>query len=499
MLKEQLQEAISLGRGVFYCDNLDAMRVLYEMYGKAGCIDLCYIDPPFNSKRDYNRTFGEVANYDQSVQEMIFKDTWSNVNYEENMQLLRDKCKEISAYEYLCFIQKTYRNNRAMTSYLSLMAVRISYIHKLLKSTGSFYLHCDTTMSHYLKVLCDLIFGRESCRNEIVWCYSRPSAPRQRQFSRVHDVLLFYSKGKTWTFQPDSIRQSYAESSVDRSGYAANTSKVARGEGLVKLNEGGKFPEDWMYVPPLKGNAKEYKGYRTQKPQALLRRIIEASSRPGDLVVDFFAGCGTTICVAEELKRRWLGVDIQMFAIKLIENDLRINYEDPKVVIGGIPKSKDQFYEWIDGNDPGLRYKAQLLLVTDLLEGVCNKKGADGGFDGWRHIYIPTSKREIKQLIEVKTGKRLQLKDLSRAREVALRERAPMLFVCPEVSITDGMREMSAQAGTFILKNLKGKEMSTKIPNLTILSIEDVFNKRDGFKLLCTTHAPKKALQRSHA
>ena len=465
MLKASLQKALSVGRGIFHCDNLDAMRLLYELHGEAGCIDLCYIDPPFNSKRDYNRTFGEVANYDQTVQEMIFKDTWSNVNYEENMRLLRDECKEIHAYEYLCLIQKVYRSHRAMPSYLSLMAVRISYIHKLLKSTGSFYLHCDTTMSHYLKVLCDLIFRKGSFRNELTWCYSRPSAPKQKQYSRVHDIVLFYSKGKTWTFRPDNIRQPYAESSIGREGYAKKTVGSVKLEdgSLCVLDERGKFPEDWIYISPLKGNSKEYKGYPTQKPPDLLRRIIEASSHPGDLVVDFFAGCGTTICVAEELGRKWLGFDIQMFAIKLIENDLRRNYKNPKVIIGGIPKSKDQFYKWIDGKDPDLRYQAQLLLVTDLLEGVCNKKGPDGGFDGWRFLSIPGSKREIKQLIEVKTG-RLSLKDMSRAKEVALRDHAPMLFVCPETSITNGMREIATQAGSFMLKNLKGKEANTKIP-----------------------------------
>jgi site-specific DNA-methyltransferase (adenine-specific) len=190
-------------------------------------------------------------------------------------------------------------------------------MHRILKDTGSIYLHCDPTASHYLKVLLDEIFGKKNFRNEIIWCYKRPSAPKQRQLPRLHDIIFWYSKGEQWIFNGDNIRVPYAQSSIERAGYAANYSKMTDG-GVVELKEGGKLPEDWWDIPMLKGNSKEATGYPTQKPLALLHRIIKASSNEGDIVFDPFCGCATTCVAAQQLGRKWIGIDIEKQAVNLL-------------------------------------------------------------------------------------------------------------------------------------------------------------------------------------
>jgi len=166
-------------------------------------------------------------------------------------------------------------------------------------------------------VVLDEIFGRNNFRNEIIWCYKRPSSPKQRQLPRLHDIIFWYSKGTEWTFNSDKIRVPYAQSSIDRAGYAANVSKMTDG-GVVELKEGGKLPEDWWDIPMLKGNSKESTGYRTQKPLALLQRIIKISSNEGNIVMDPFCGCATTCVAAQQLGRKWIGIDIEKQAVKLL-------------------------------------------------------------------------------------------------------------------------------------------------------------------------------------
>ena len=284
-------------------DNLYVMRGM-----NAKCIDLIYLDPPFNSNRNYAAPIGSKA------AGAAFKDAWtlSDIDVHEHGELAD---RSPAAYKVIDAARDTH--GKGMMSYLIMMAVRLIEAHRILKDTGSIYLHCDPTASHYLKLLMDGIFKVKNFRNEIVWCYSRPSAPKQKQLSRVHDIILWYSKGDGWTFNPDAIRQPYAASSRAREGYAATASKVA--EGAVKLDTKGKFPESWIYIPPLKGNAKEYVGYPTQKPLTLLERIIKASSNTGDMVLDPFCGCATTLVAADRLDRQWAGVDLSPLAVKLVK------------------------------------------------------------------------------------------------------------------------------------------------------------------------------------
>ena len=298
-----MTEANFVSGTVWTGDNLYVMRGM-----NAKCIDLIYLDPPFNSNRNYAAPIGSKA------AGAAFKDAWtlSDIDVHEHGELAD---RSPAAYKVIDAARDTH--GKGMMSYLIMMAVRLIEAHRILKDTGSIYLHCDPTASHYLKLLMDGIFKVKNFRNEIVWCYSRPSAPKQKQLSRVHDIILWYSKGDGWTFNPDAIRQPYAASSRAREGYAATASKVA--EGAVKLDTKGKFPESWIYIPPLKGNAKEYVGYPTQKPLTLLERIIKASSNTGDMVLDPFCGCATTLVAADRLDRQWAGVDLSPLAVKLVK------------------------------------------------------------------------------------------------------------------------------------------------------------------------------------
>ena len=260
---------------LYWGDNLHIMRTL-----RSESIDLIYIDPPFFSGRNYNMIF-----QDQN-EVMTFEDIWDG----------------------------------GLPTYQVWLNARLVEMKRLLKPTGSIYVHLDWHAVHYVKAELDKIFGYDNFRNDIVWCYSRPSAPNQKKFSRCHDTILFYVKSDKNIFNQDAVRIPYSQSSLDRAGYRAKASKIAGGvgnEAVVELKEGGKLPEDWWLIPLIKGNSKETLGYPTQKPEALLERIIKASSNEGDVVADFFCGGGTTPAVAQKLGRRWIASDISRIAIEV--------------------------------------------------------------------------------------------------------------------------------------------------------------------------------------
>ena len=308
-------------RTIFCKDNLEVLKGI-----NSNSIDLIYLDPPFNKKKEFTAPIGssaEGASFKDWFREEDIKDEWLQTIKEDydGLYIFLESVKNLSSTE-------SSKNNKHYLynyCYLSYMAIRLIETHRILKNTGSIYLHCDNTMGHYIKILMDIIFGEKNFRNEIVWCYSRPSAPKQKQLSRVHDIIFWYSKSNTWQFFPNEIRQPYATSSKERENYAANTSKVAKGDKYVALHSKGKFPESWVYISSIKGNAKEYVGYPTQKPLALLERIIKSSSKEGDTVLDPFCGCATTCVASEKLNRKWIGIDISAEAFTLVKN--RLNKE----------------------------------------------------------------------------------------------------------------------------------------------------------------------------
>lgn len=222
--------------------------------------------------------------------------------------------------------------------------------------------------------MCDEIFERGNFRNEIVWIYRRPSAPGQRQWGRMHDVLLFYTKGKSWTFNADEVRLPYAKSSIERQGYASKMFGGIPKQGVQKLHPKGKFPEDWLDIPIIRENAKERLGYPTQKPEALLERIIRLSSNPMDLVLDCFCACGTTLTAAHRSARRWLGIDVSPTGCKLVQ--YRLSKLGVRAEIIGLPRTIEElkqlnpmeFQNWVIGAAGGR---------------VSDRKSRDMGIDGY--------------------------------------------------------------------------------------------------------------------
>ena len=332
-------------------DNLPVLRGMND-----ACVDLIYLDPPFNSNRHYEAPIGSKA------AGAAFKDAWTldDVDVCEHGELAD---RNPAAYSVIEASRQAH--GKGMQSYLIMMAVRLLEMRRVLKPSGSIYLHCDPTASHYLKLLMDSVFGRAQHRNEIVWCYSRPSAPKQRQLSRLHDTIHWYSNGGEWTFNPNDIRQPYAAGSRSREGYAATASKVA--DGAVQLDARGKFPESWIYIPPLKGNAREYCGYPTQKPLRLLERIVKGGSNRDDMILDPFCGCATSLVAADRLSRRWAGIDLSPLAIKLVNE--RIAEDRPGGLFGGATALTEPPVRTDLGDLPNYRTHRHRLYGEQ--EGVC--------------------------------------------------------------------------------------------------------------------------------
>ncbi len=287
-------------------DNLDIMRGM-----NSDSVDLIYLDPPFNSKANYAAPVGSKA------AGAAFKDAWGL----DDVKLVwhgEIKHEYPSLYALLTVTRGIHGDS--MMSYLIYMAIRVMEMRRLLKPDGSIYLHCDPTASHYLKLLMDAVFGKENYRNEIVWAYTGPGSPRIRQFNRKHDVIHWYSNSKTtWTFNREEMRVPYKDPN-QRPRKAFDTGGAFKPENVEKMRRRGKVLEDWWPGIALAvRSSKERTGYPTQKPLALLRRIIQASSNEGGMVLDPFCGCATTCIAAEQLGRRWVGIDISEKAADLVK------------------------------------------------------------------------------------------------------------------------------------------------------------------------------------
>ena len=312
---------------------------LYILNGiNSDSVDLIYLDPPFNSKRSFSAPIGSRA------AGASFKDmwTWKDVDeaYLERM---------VNNYPYLVkFIQSIeVLHGKAMMAYVTYMAQRILELHRVLKPTGSLYLHCDATASHYLKILLDRVFGKNNFRNEIVWKYGKVSNSKAKKFLREHDVILFYAKTSKAFYQPlyysepservrQLIRAGYNTKIMDGKRYLyiydnkvvkkkEKAGKINRDDfdivKFVDTNRGNRFT-DVFQVDILNSRSKENTGYPTQKPLALLRRIVESSSDKGDIVLDPFCGCATTMVAAQQLGRRWIGIDIEKKSADLVVSRL---------------------------------------------------------------------------------------------------------------------------------------------------------------------------------
>ena len=301
-------------RTIFCDDNIDVLRGI-----NSECIDLIYLDPPFNKNKKFTAPIGssaEGAEFSDIFREEDVKDEWLVTIKEDHPEL----------YHYLNGIKGVgYSYNFA---YLAYMAIRLLECHRVLKQTGTLYLHCDPTMSHYLKSLMDCIFGEDTFRNEIIWSYQRWTGAT-RHFQRMHDVILFYAGGgKEVTF--NQLMEPYSAKSQHK---GSRRSKVVDGS-LEQTYTGDttreKAMRDVWEISYLNSQSKERTGYPTQKPIALLRRILMASTNEGDLVLDPFCGCATTCVAAEQLGRQWIGIDVSIKAYELVKERLTREAADPE-------------------------------------------------------------------------------------------------------------------------------------------------------------------------
>ncbi|MEO8147009.1 MAG: DNA methyltransferase [Bacteroidia bacterium] len=511
----------------------DCLQILKQLNHKNpdGFIDLIYIDPPFNSKRNYNVLFESIDLKDATAQKQAFADTWSNVSYIDTINELAEINKDL--YTFL----KTLSNIRISDSavaYLSTMAIRILYMRKALKDTGSFYLHCDPTMSHYLKIVCDLIFGEKNFRSEIIW--QRADAHNDpKNYGSIHDVILFYSKEKQFkwnhTYTPYSKSYLTSKWSTTPSGrrykcddmtdprksmkeydfmgtvarwrtnnekmldlWNAEQTDVPNSHGRIKLTQNGiprkdckiTFLEEregiplqdlWTDINSLRGGADERLGYPTQKPLSLLERIIKTSSSEGDLVADFFCGCGTTVAAAQKLNRNWLGVDISHLAVRLIAKRLVDTYGlniKHNFRIDGFPQDAASARMLATENKEG-RFNFQEWVIEVLLNGVVNtKKTGDGGYDGYLTFYISEKQKEFV-LVEVKSGT-VNVKNIREFIQVIEKQKAAIgLFVCFEDTVTKEMLKEIKQAGNY---HYTGTGYESDFPKIQILTIEDLLDDR---------------------
>ncbi|MDP2983160.1 MAG: site-specific DNA-methyltransferase, partial [Candidatus Latescibacter sp.] len=303
---------------LYYGDNLDVLRQHID----SDSVDLVYLDPPFKSNQNYNVLFKEQDGSRAASQILAFEDTWT-WNQEDEV-VFSDLVTTGGRVSDVMRAFRTFLGPCDMLAYLVMMAPRLIELRRVLKSTGSIYLHCDPTASHYLKLLMDAVFGVESFRNEIIWCYKRwPS--KQDNFQQMHDVILRYSKSKKVIW--NQLYEDFTEQTKKRIKGGMKIEHIVGESGKIlirptKEKSPGVAMCDYWNIPMIAGQAKERLGYPTQKPESLLERIISTSSNPGDVVLDPFCGCGTTIAVAQKLGRRWIGIDITHLAITLIKSRL---------------------------------------------------------------------------------------------------------------------------------------------------------------------------------
>lgn len=485
---------------LFYGDNLQVLRERIS----SDSVDLVYLDPPFNSNRSYNVLFKTRSGDEAQAQLEAFDDTWtwsqqSEALYEE---LVRGgaPARVADAIEAM----RRLLGDNDVLAYLVMMTSRLVELHRVLKPTGSLYLHCDPTASHYLKLLLDAIFGPERFGSEVIW--KRTTAHSDTRQGRklhghVHDVLLFYVKGDDWSWNP--IYAPYDQSYIDshyRFVEEATGRRYRKGD-LTAAKPGGDTSYEWKGVRPYKGRfwafsrekmeafdqegrliytrsgmpelkryldempgvppqdvwtdidainarAAERLGYPTQKPMALLERVIATSSNEGDVVLDPFCGCGTTIDAAQKLGRAWVGIDVTYLAIDLIQKRLRNTYGDEilqRYRVDGIPFDLDSAQALFEANP----FDFERWAVS-LVSGQPNEKQVgDRGVDGV--IRFPLDNKSMgRALVSVKGGRQLNPSMVRDLIGTVDGQRAEMGLLITMGPITRGMIEALNRSGSYI-------------------------------------------------
>ena len=420
----------------------DCLAIMQEMPIKG--IDLIYLDPPYNSKKEYNSIYKDETGRPLPQQIMAFNDQWTlDRKAEEAIRTMPILIRETGLDDEIATFWRIWVNALRKTqpdllAYLTYMVQRLLVMRTLLSDTGSIYLHCDPTASHYIKVMMDGIFGHKNFRNEIIWHYGQRTSFLPKHFSRKHDTLLFYSKSPksvlneiSVPWDMDDFLAHRHDVKFDESGkpfvWSDGGSRGKRYKRTVEdvIARGKPIDTVWP-IPILNSSSKERLGYATQKPLALLERIIKASSNEGDRVLDPFCGCATTIEAAHKLNREWIGIDIASFAIKKVARarlkDRLGLIEGKDFKIEGIPGTLEDAKDlW--GKD---KFVFQEWSISQVDGFPTNKKTGDGGIDGRIYFEAPGEKDLQSMVLEVKGGKHVSIKDLRALHSVLERDAAQM-------------------------------------------------------------------------
>ena len=521
---------------LYFGDNLFVLRD--EI--KSESIDLVYLDPPFNSKRDYNLLFKTPKGHDSDAQITAFDDSWhwGEQAEREFAELLHQENTDVS--EMIQSLRRFLKESDMM-AYLVMMANRLVELHRVLKSAGSLYLHCDPTASHYLKIVLDTIFGAENFKNEISWRRSQNRSSISKIYRRAHDVILFYSKSSAYAFNMQYKELSEASMKLyvnkdetgtyrlvpllvsgKRNGF---TGQIWRG---VDPNNHGKEGMHWVTLPEkldeydkqglivwgkregslpqlkyyLENNlgvplndfwddidvvgSSESLGYPTQKPLDLLERIIQASSNKDEVILDPFCGCGTAVHAAQSLGRDWIGIDITHLAITLIEKRMKDAFPNISFDIHGTPMDFAGARNLAERDKYQFQWWACSLVNAQPYQG--RKKGSDGGIDGL--LFFQDDEKGAKKIIvSVKGGEHVSVTMVKDLIATVEREKAAIgLFI----TLTEPTKPMSTEAVTAgFYQSPKGE-----VPKIQILTIEGLMSGKERpqyFDISSGVHNFKKA------
>ena len=544
---------------LYFGDNLPILRE--EIADES--VDLIYLDPPFNSNATYNVLFRERSGDESAAQITAFEDTW-RWSIESEIAFRDVVTNGPRVLGDLLQAMRAFLGQNDMMAYLTMMAQRMAELHRVLKPTGSIYLHCDPTASHYLKLLMDAVFGKENFRNEIIWRRTGTHNKVQR-FAPIHDTVLFYSKSDGYKW--DTSRKPYMKGHVDqyfvqdkqgwRTNYYGNVltgSGTRRGEsgqpwrgfdptarnrhwaipgrlledvdedlshlsqhekldrlyelGHIKIEEGRAWPvyehritpddgqpvpDIWAYQPYTEGTVfgredgidadvrwlsptdQERLGYQTQKPEALIERILNASSEEGDVVLDPFCGCGTAVAVAERLGRKWVGIDITHLAISLMKNRLSDSFGDElsDYEVIGVPEDVESARALAleSEHDGRHQFEYWALGLVDARPVGNGKKGADAGVDGFINFFDDNSGKAKRVIVQVKSG-HVERSMIATLKGDMARENAEIgLFITLE-SPTRPMIQEATAAGIYTPEQF----LDHHYPRVQILTVEDLLS-----------------------
>jgi len=499
---------------LYYGDNLEILR----KYIPDGSVDLIYLDPPFNSNATYNVLFKEPSGESSQAQISAFEDTWHwGLESERALQeIAASTIAPTAVKEIMSVLPKLVGKRTDMLAYLTMMSIRLVELKRVLKDTGSIYLHCDPTASHYLKILMDTIFGPRNFRNEIIWRRTNAKSLAFTRFASNHDIILRYSKSEKWTWNPQYTEHDpgyvesfyrYVEEGTGRRYRLADLTnpnknrphltyeflgvtrvwrwtkermQEAYERGLIVQSNSGRVPQLkrfldeqegnpvddlWDDIKPIQAQGHEGLGYPTQKPEALLERIIKASSNEGDIVLDPFCGCGTALVAAQKQNRKWIGIDITYLAIGLMEWRLKNMVPMPVYKVIGEPKDLASAIELANKD----KYQFQWWAVTRIGGQPYGdrKKGADTGIDGY--LYYMDEKDKIKKaIVSVKGGKNINVSMIRDLGHVIDREKSDIGVFIVLDKPTRPMLEEAAMKGFY--HSPLGKDY----PRMQIITIEDI-------------------------